>query len=69
MSQKEKIPFKAEIKQSDNIGRTIVSFAETSKIDLIVIGSRGPDPVLELFLGSVANYVLNKSKIPVTIIK
>ena len=69
LSQKEKIPFKAEIKQSDNIGRTIVSFAETNKIDLIVIGSRGPDPVLELFLGSVANYVLNKSKIPITVIK
>jgi len=69
LSQKEKIPFKAVVKQSDNIGKTIVSFAETNKIDLIVIGSRGPDPVLELFLGSVANYVLNKSKIPVTIIK
>jgi len=69
LSQKEKIPFKAEIKQSDNIGRAIVSFAETNKIDLIVIGSRGPDPVLELFLGSVANYVLNKSKIPITVIK
>ena len=69
LSQKEKIPFKAEIKQSDNIGRTIVGFAETNKIDLIVIGSRGPDPVLELFLGSVANYVLNKSKIPITVIK
>jgi len=69
LSQKEKIPFKGEIKQSDNIGKTIVSFAETNKIDLIVVGSRGPDPVLELFLGSVANYVLNKSKIPVTVIK
>ena len=69
LSQKEKVPFKAEIKKNDNIGKTIVSFAEKNKIDMIVIGSRGPDPVLELFLGSVANYVLNKSKIPVTVIK
>jgi nucleotide-binding universal stress UspA family protein len=36
---------------------------------MIVIGSHGPDPELEIFLGSVANHVIHKSKIPVTIVK
>ncbi len=69
LSQKENVPFRGEIKFNENIGKTIVSFSENNKIDLIVIGSRGPDPEIELFLGSVANYVMNKSKIPVTVIK
>jgi len=69
LSQKEKVSFKEATKSSDNIGRTIVTFAENNKVDLIVIGSKGPDPEIELFLGSVANYVVNKSKIPVTLIK
>lgn len=69
LSQKEKVPFRGKIKFGDNIGKEIISFSENNKIDLIVIGSRGPDPEMELFLGSVANYVMNKSKIPVTVIK
>jgi nucleotide-binding universal stress UspA family protein len=36
---------------------------------MIIIGSRGPDPEIEMFLGSVANYVVNKSKVPVTVVK
>ena len=67
--KKDNVPFRGMIKVSTNIGKTIVSFAEDNKIDMIVIGSRGPDSEHELFLGSVANYVVIKSKIPVTIIK
>ena len=69
LSQKKNVPFRGEIKFNENIGKAIVSFSENNKVDLIVIGSRGPDPEIELFLGSVANYVMNKSKIPVTVIK
>jgi len=47
----------------------IVDFARSKKFDLIVIGSRGLGPVKEMFLGSVANYVAHKSKIPVLIVK
>ena len=68
-SQKTKVPFTGIIKISKNIGKTIITFAKSEKIDMVVMGSRGPDPVLGLFLGSVANYVVIKSKIPVTIIK
>ena len=68
-SQRNKVSFSGLIRDSNNIGKTIVSFAESHKIDLIIIGSRGPDPEIEIFLGSVANHVINKSKIPVTVIK
>jgi len=50
-------------------GREIVEYAKSRRFDLIVIGSRGPHPIAEMFLGSVANYVLNKSKIPVLLVK
>ena len=69
MSTKQNVPFTGMIKVGNNIGKTILTFAESHNVDLIVMGSRGPDPEIELFFGSVANYVVHKSKIPVTIVK
>jgi nucleotide-binding universal stress UspA family protein len=69
LSQKAKVSFTGMIKVSNNIGKTIVTFAENRGVDMIIIGSRGPDPEIELFLGSVANHVVIKSKIPVTVVK
>lgn len=50
-------------------GRTIVSFAHKNNFNLIIIGSRGNNKTREFFLGSVSNYVVHKSKIPVLIVK
>ena len=47
----------------------IVSFAHKNNFGLIVIGSRGLGSVKEFFLGSTSNYVLHKSKIPVSVVK
>jgi nucleotide-binding universal stress UspA family protein len=47
----------------------ITEFASYKKFDLIVIGSRGFGPVKEMFLGSVANIVVHKSKISVLVVK
>lgn len=66
---KENVSFVAHTIHQDNIGKCIVDFASKEKVDLIFIGSKGPDPEFGMFLGSVANYVVHKSKIPVTIIK
>lgn len=43
--------------------------SKTSGYNLIVMGHRGIGGVKELFLGSVSNYVLHKSKIPILIVK
>ena len=50
-------------------GKRIVDIAERKSFDLIVMGSRGMGAAKEIFLGSVSNYVLHKSKKPVLIIK
>jgi nucleotide-binding universal stress UspA family protein len=48
--------------------RTILDFASQNDYDLIIIGSRGLSGVKE-FLGSVSHGVVQRSKIPVLIIK
>ena len=47
----------------------IINFAMKNKFDIIVIGARGIGSVKEVFLGSVSHAVVQKSKIPVLIVK
>lgn len=63
------VRFVDKIQYSEYIGNTIVKFAHDHKFNLIIIGSRGPHPIAEMFLGSVANYVINKARMPVLLIK
>lgn len=69
IAKKAGVPFKEKIKSNGYVGNEVVKFAQDNKFDLIAMGSRGPSPIAELFLGSVANYVVIKSKIPVLIVK
>ena len=52
-------------------GYDIAKFVNNKKygIDLVVIGARGRRSAKEMFLGSVSNYVLHKSKKPVLVVK
>lgn len=50
-------------------GPSIVSFIQKHDFDLIVVGSRGRTSTKEIFLGSVSNYVLHRTKKPVMIVK
>jgi nucleotide-binding universal stress UspA family protein len=47
----------------------IADFANKKKYDLVVIGSHGRGSIKEMFLGSVSNAVVHKSKIPVLVVK
>ena len=47
----------------------IEQFVKKYKHDMIVIGAKGKSPLKRLFLGSVSSYLVQTSKIPVTIIK
>lgn len=49
-------------------GHEIVTFAETSGADLIVMGNRGLSTVRGLLLGSVSDYVVHHAKCPVTVV-
>lgn len=68
-AKKAGVSFSKKIRVGQNAGKEIVRFSKRSDFDLIIIGSRGPDPELEIFPGSVSNYVLHKSKLPVTVVK
>lgn len=52
------------------IGYNIIKLAQgKGNFDMIVIGSRGRSSTKEMFFGSVSNYVIHTSKIPVLIVK
>ena len=50
-------------------GHEIVTYAQTSKADVVVMGSRGRSPVATLLLGSVSDYVVRHATCPVTIVR
>ena len=64
------IVFKERIMRGD-IGYNIVKLAhdKKEKFSLIVIGTRGRGAMKEMVFGSVSNYVIHTSKIPVLIVK
>lgn len=64
------IVFKEKLMRGD-IGYNIIKLAHNKKekFNLIVIGSRGRGSIKEMFFGSVSNYVIHASKIPVLIVK
>ena len=49
--------------------RTIVEYAEDSGVDQIVMGSHGRSGVSRILLGSVAESVVRRSPMPVTIVR
>lgn len=52
-----------------NPAEQVIGMAKSKKFDLIVVGARGKGRVKEMFLGSVSNEILHKSRIPVMIVK
>lgn len=67
--KKTKIPYKIEILEVRSITDSLVSYAESHNVDLIVMGSRGFGGFKKLLLGSVASGVSQHSKCPVLIVK
>lgn len=70
LSAQNGINFKEKLMRGD-IGYNIIKLAHDKKenFNLIIMGSRGRSAVKELFLGSVSNYVIHSSKIPVLVVK
>ncbi|PSQ28285.1 universal stress protein UspA [Halobacteriales archaeon QS_9_67_15] len=49
--------------------RAIVEYAEDSDVDQIVMGSHGRSGVTRILLGSVAEAVVRRSPVPVTVVR
>lgn len=61
--------FSFQIPETKSISTQIVTFANSKKIDLIVIGSHGRTGFSQFLLGSVSNNVSQSARCPVLIIK
>lgn len=69
IAKKKNILTKGRIFVTPSITKTLLSFAKSNKIDLIVIGSRGQSGLKELFLGSISNGVIQRAKCPIMVVK
>ena len=63
------ISFKTEVLEVISITESLLSYAESHNVDLIVIGSRGLGGFKKLLLGSIASGISQHSKCPVLIVK
>jgi nucleotide-binding universal stress UspA family protein len=52
-----------------SIDGTIIEYAESEDVDLIIMGTRGRSGFAKLLLGSIASAVVTYSPCPVMIIK
>lgn len=69
---KEHIPVKAKLlgtEYKENPGKLICEYAQEHDVDLIIMGSRGLGNLRQVILGSVSNYVVQKSQCSVLIVK
>ena len=63
------IPISLNILETKSTSNQIITFSNSNKIDLIVIGSHGRGGFNKFLLGSVSNKVSQMAKCPVMIIK
>ena len=53
------------VEESDTVDKAIIEYARKNNIDLIVIGTTGMSGIEKIFLGSVANDVIQHAHCPV----
>jgi len=68
-AKKAGVKVSSKISESHSIVKTLVSFAESNNISLIVMGSHGRTGFDKLLLGSVAHGVSHRARCPVLIVK
>lgn len=66
--EREKVYYKTEILHG-RPAPTIIELANQKNFDLVVIGSRGLNPLSEMVLGSVSHKVVNHVNCPVLVVK
>ncbi len=63
--EREGVPYNFEIRNFDNYSDAVLSYADEVKADLVVINTEQDKIISQLFLGTNAQQIVNKSQIPV----
>lgn len=66
--QEEGVSYQLEVAWGEP-GVEILNQADSSNVDVIIIGSRGLGRITEVLMGSVSQYVLHHAKCPVMVVK
>ncbi|MGY5149707.1 MAG: universal stress protein [Candidatus Nitrosopumilus sp. bin_68KS] len=69
IAKRKSIHINTVMLESNNTVKSLLSFAKSQNIDLIVMGSSGRGKFDKVLLGSVSNGMVQKAKCPVLIIK
>lgn len=67
--RKKGINVTSDVIEAKSLVKGITKFADSKKIDMIVMGSHGRTGFSKLLLGSVSNGVVQQAKCPVLIVK
>jgi nucleotide-binding universal stress UspA family protein len=68
-AKKSQVSISSKIIVVQSIVKSLLSFATSNRVDLIIMGSHGRTGFDKLLLGSVANGISQKARCPVLIIK
>ncbi len=69
IAKKAKVSFHSKIVEGVSVAKTLVSFAKSKKIDLIVLAAHGITGWDKLILGSVSDGVIHRVRCPVLIVR
>jgi nucleotide-binding universal stress UspA family protein len=65
----KEIPVETTMVRETSVGKAIIDYAEHNRIDLIAIATHGHGGLGQLVFGSVAEYVLRESGLPMLVIR
>jgi nucleotide-binding universal stress UspA family protein len=69
-AQKRRIPVKSETKEAvTSTVETIVNYADSNKMDLIIVGTRGLGGFKKMLLGSVSSGIVSHAHCPVLVVR
>jgi nucleotide-binding universal stress UspA family protein len=68
-ADKKGVKLSLKILHNPSVSNAILNYVNSHKHDVIVIGSHGRTGINKLILGSVANEIAHKAKIPVMVVK
>lgn len=69
MASKKGVKLSLKILHNPSVPNAIINYVNSHKYDVIVIGSHGRKDINKIILGSVANEISHKAKIPVMVVK